>query len=584
MASTTTTVAGYLFARLHQLGVRSVYGVPGDYNLTLLDYLEPAGLHWAGNCNELNAGYAADGYSRVKGIGALITTFGVGELSAINAIAGAYAEKASVVHIVGTPSRASQDSHALIHHTLNDGDYRRFAQMHAHVTTAQVNLTDPRTCSAQIDFALEQCLLQSRPVYIEVPADMVPIPIASARLDTDISIDHFAQPLNATAALALVLDRMYSCKSPMILVDGEIRAFGAIDELNQLVRLTDWPTWTTTFGKGLIDENLQNNLGIYKGKISQQHVKEYVQSCDLILSFGPHHSDSNTYQYSNIPNPAVTISFGATEIQSDATIIRDLPMKPFLNQLLTNLEISKLVSVSPPHSVEGNVVDSVDSPGDSETVTHCHFWKTMSSFLRPGDIVLGETGTSAHGSRELVLPQTARYFTAVTWLSIGYMLPAALGASMAQRELHEENSHQPDQSRTLLFVGDGSLQVSVQALSDVIRQKVDMIVFVINNDGYTIERCIHGRNRSYNDVAPWRYLLAPAFFGVDEEGEYRAHTYSVATWAELKNVLENDELKRGKGLHMVEVFMSKEDAPPTLLALLEKQKEAEKERDSKVVE
>jgi pyruvate decarboxylase len=128
-----------------------------------------------------------------------------------------------------------------------------------------------------------------------------------------------------------------------------------------------------------------------------------------------------------------------------------------------------------------------------------------------------------------------------------------------------------------LFVGDGSLQVTVQALSDVIRQKVNMIVFVINNEGYTIERCIHGRNQSYNDVASWRYLLAPAFFGVDEEGQYMAHTYSVATWAELKNVLNNDELKRGKGLHMVEVFMGKEDAPLSLLGLLKKQMDVEQQ-------
>lgn len=584
MASTaTTTVAGYLFARLYQLGVRSVYGVPGDYNLTLLDYLEPAGLHWAGNCNELNAGYAADGYSRVKGIGALITTFGVGELSAINAIAGAYAEKAPVIHIVGTPSRASQDLRVLSHHTLNDGDYRKFAQMHAHVTTAQVNLTDPRTCSAQIDFALEQCLLQSRPVYIEVPADMVFVPVASARLHTNISIDYVTQPLNATAALSLIFDRMYTCKRPMILVDGEIRAFGAVSELNQIVRLTGWPTWTTIFGKGLIDETLQNNLGIYAGKLSQQHVKEYIQSCDLVLVFGPHYSDTNTYQYSSIPDPAITISFGATEVLAGSTTFRDLPMRPFLIQLLTNMDSSKIVVVTPACSIWDNTASYVDSPGESETVTHHYFWKTMSNFLRHGDIVLGETGTSAHGSREFVLPQKARYLTAVTWLSIGYMLPAALGASMAQRELHEKNSNKSEQTRTVLFVGDGSLQVTVQALSDVIRQKVDMIIFVINNGGYTIERCIHGRNQSYNDVAPWRYLLAPVFFGVDEEGQYVAHTYSVATWAELKNVLDNDELKRGKSLHIVEVFMGKEDAPLTLLALLEKQKDAE-EQILKVVE
>src|ERR1700743_672198 len=106
---TPLKVAEYLFVRLHQLGVRSIHGVPGDYNLTLLDYVEPSGIHWVGNCNELNAGYAADGYARIKGVGALITTFGVGELSAINAVAGAYSERAPLVHVVGTPERAAQD-------------------------------------------------------------------------------------------------------------------------------------------------------------------------------------------------------------------------------------------------------------------------------------------------------------------------------------------------------------------------------------------------------------------------------------------------------------------------------------------
>src|SRR4051794_27575791 len=157
----TITLAEYLFIRLRQLGVGAIHGVPGDYNLTLLDYVEPTGLLWVGNANELNAGYAADGYARIKGVGALVTTFGVGELSAINAIAGAFTERAAVVHIVGTPPRASQDGRLKIHHTFNDGEYRRFGLMAAQVTVAQANLRDPRTCPEQIDEVLRQCLIHS---------------------------------------------------------------------------------------------------------------------------------------------------------------------------------------------------------------------------------------------------------------------------------------------------------------------------------------------------------------------------------------------------------------------------------------
>ncbi|KAJ4154450.1 hypothetical protein NW754_001399 [Fusarium falciforme] len=177
----------YLFIRLRQLGIKKVHGLQGDYNLTLLDYVEPSGLEWSGNCNELNAGYASDGYARVKGVGALITTFGVGELSAVNAIAGSYAELVPVIHIVGTPSRADQKRRALVHHTMNDGNFDGFSQMYTHVTVAQVSLWDTRTSPTQIGTVLEQCLVQSRPVCIQVPADMVAAQVSSARLDMIIS-------------------------------------------------------------------------------------------------------------------------------------------------------------------------------------------------------------------------------------------------------------------------------------------------------------------------------------------------------------------------------------------------------------
>ncbi|KAE9574616.1 Pyruvate decarboxylase [Colletotrichum fructicola] len=168
--SSSTTIATYLFTRLRQLGVGAIHGVPGDYNLDLLDYVKPSGLTWVGNANELNAAYATDGYARIKGIGAIITTFGVGELSAVNAIAGAYAELSPVVHIVGTPPRASQDARLLIHHTFADGEYGQFAKMHAHVTVAQTSLWDPRTSAQQIDTVLQQCLTALPQVQSDLPS------------------------------------------------------------------------------------------------------------------------------------------------------------------------------------------------------------------------------------------------------------------------------------------------------------------------------------------------------------------------------------------------------------------------------
>ena len=175
---------------LHEVGIRSVHGVPGDYNLVALDYLPKEGLNWVGNCNELNAGYAADGYARIKGISALVTTFGVGELSALNAIAGSYAEYVPVVHIVGTPSTLSQANGMLLHHTLGNGDFTVFERMSTGISCAVSSLRDPTTAGAMIDHAIRQCWIQSRPVYIALPTDMVTKKIEGETLKTPIDLSY----------------------------------------------------------------------------------------------------------------------------------------------------------------------------------------------------------------------------------------------------------------------------------------------------------------------------------------------------------------------------------------------------------
>ncbi|KAL5332335.1 thiamine diphosphate-binding protein [Aspergillus crustosus] len=557
METNTTTLAEYLFKRLHQIGVDSIFGLPGDYNLQLLDYVAPSRLHWIGNCNELNAGYAADGYARIKGIGALVTTFGVGELSAVNAIAGAYAERAPVVHVVGTPVRQSQESRARIHHTFNDGEYERFDRMQEHITVAQAILTDHRSAPGEIDHVLQQCLLHSRPVRIAIPLDMVDLRVPKTPLETRITIPLPArQPKIEEKALNAILDRIYSAKRPMILVDGEIRSARITDEVDHIVKSTEWPTFTSGFGKSLVDESLPNVYGVF----SPQH-KEFVDSCDLVLCFGPHYSNTNTFIFQAIPKPEVAIAINASSVQIGNEIIRDLAANYFLPSLIGHLEMERLVKYDPglvhPQSFAPPEVQSTD------LVTQAGgFWHRLSSFFQEGDIVLAETGTAAYGANEFRLPPKTRLFKAVTWLSIGYMLPATLGASLAQRDLIGRSEYYDLlEARSILFIGDGSFQLTAQELATIIHKKLNVIIFLINNDGYTIERCIHGRKAAYNDITPWRYLKGLEFFGAPSEGKYAAHTWEVRTWGDLDRTLTDERLVNGKGVRMVEVFMEKLDAP-----------------------
>ncbi|KAB8067920.1 thiamine diphosphate-binding protein [Aspergillus leporis] len=564
----TAKVADYLFTRLSQLGIQSVFGVPGDYNLRLLDFVEPAGLHWVGNCNELNAAYAADGYARINGLGALITTFGVGELSAINGIAGAYAEKAPVIHIVGTPSRALQESRTLVHHTFADGEYRRFAAMHAQVTIAQANLTDPRTAAEQIDWVLEQVLVHSRPVYIEVPDDMVDVMIPATNLEArKIQLPPTPSPKHEELVITTVLERIYSAKRPLIFVDGESRALGILPQIDELVKTTGWPTWTSAFGKGLVNEKLDNVYGFYGADYGSKQSKAYFGSADLLFVLGPHYSNTNTLGFTTIPDQAASISFSGTTIQIGKDSYRDFSIQHFLTQLLRSLDQDRIPRAEglPPKSKM-----DLSHINKSDLITQDYFYRFVNHIFSEGDIVATETGTASYGGRAFTLPPNTRMFGAVTWLSIGYMLPASLGAALAQQETNKNkpsNGAGRRKGRLFLFIGDGSLQMTVQEISTIIREKLDVTIFIINNAGYTIERAIHGRQQAYNDITSWRHLQALSFFGGGEEDAAK-NNFTARTFGELEEVLQSERIQNGSGLRIVEVYMGREDCQGLLKTLL----------------
>lgn len=564
----------YLFRRLHSIGLRAVHGVPGDYNLTLLDHVVPSGLEWVGNCNELNAGYAADGYARIKGIGAIVTTFGVGELSAINAIAGSYAEMAPVVHIVGTPVRALQENGVKLHHSFCSGsprDYKLFAEMYAKVTVAQAELVNIEDAPAQIDRVIRECVIQSRPVYIQLPMDLVDEKVSTSLLERP--IDLTPAPNNASlqsGVCDILVHRIKTAKQPLILVDGGTSRYGLSKQTDSLIKVTKFPTTTTPFGKGIVDETLPNFHGIY-ATVGSHDYTSYVNGCDLIINIGPVHSNVNTYYFATVPDKTVTISIERNSIQVGERVWEISP-GAVLDQVLTILQkegVPEMESYPDLQNVQKTLQElSLASPNDKFAQTN--FWRRMSHFLRSGDIVLTETGTPSMGGRDFVLPKDTTIINSAVWLSIGYMLPASQGAALAQRHLRDAQSETPTaHGRTILFQGDGSFQMTAQELSTIIRNQLDVIIFLINNNGYTIERLIHGPEEHYNDVASWRYLEAPSLFGAEETTSYPIFKARVSTWGELDSILEKDEFHSGKGLRMVEVMMDMQDCNDTLRLLLD---------------
>lgn len=238
----------YIFERIRSLGMEHIFGVPGDFNLNLLDHMSPSKMRWIGTCNELNAAYAADGYARIRGLpGVLVTTYGVGELSAINGIAGAYAEHVPIIHIVGMTSRLQQRARMMIHHTLgqqwDSADHSSFMDMSKPVRTDSVFLDDDEKFATDVDRVIESCFKTRRPVYMYVPMDTPDILIPSHRLQMplDVEIRNDGRQKEENKIVDRIMGLLKDAKSPAVLVDVLARRYGLENEVAELLKVTNLP-------------------------------------------------------------------------------------------------------------------------------------------------------------------------------------------------------------------------------------------------------------------------------------------------------------------------------------------------------
>ncbi|PYH81785.1 pyruvate decarboxylase [Aspergillus uvarum CBS 121591] len=557
----TVSVAQYLFARIKEVGIRSVHGVPGDYNLVALDDVLKAGLRWIGNCNELNAGYAADGYARVHGISALMTVAGVGELSVSNAIAGAYAEFVPIVHIVGQPSLALQKQKKLLHHSLGDGDFESIAHISQQTASKSVKLQCVNQAPGLIDAAITHCWKSSRPVSIVLPTDMVHAPVMAEKLSRPLDMlatpNDFATERRTADA---ILSALRTARRPILLVGGYNIRFTKKREVQELAEAFGLPVFLSASGRGIIDEEHPCFHGLYLGDCSDPYTTQTVRSSDLIISVGNIHSDLNlaSVSWEFDPMKMVEIRDGLVQVQSKAYYGLN---SPGLLQTLINhtRESTQPKGRSTPVTVQSSDTARTNHYREKTGVlNHDWLWPTLSDWLQPGDTVIAETGTANFGIWSTRFPRDVTYISQYVWASVGYSLGACQGVAAAI-----EDSARPGR-RTVLFIGDGSFQFTCQELSTIVKHNLTPIIFVICNNGYTVERLIHGWHESYNDVQDWKYLKLLEVFGA-ERGSYQ--TYQIRTKEELAALLQNPAFNNGRMLRFVELHMDQNDAPSELKTL-----------------
>lgn len=545
-----------------------MFGLPGDFNLTLLDQmLTVEDLEWVGTTNELNASYAADAYARVgRRLGAVVTTFGVGELSAINGLAGSYAEDVPVVHIVGMPSTTAMERGLPLHHTVLDGDFERGVRVAREFTVAQAVLG--RTGAAtDIDRVLTVVLTASKPGFLGIPLEVAALPVGQ-EVDPAPPALTGSRP-DALAAFEKALrSHVDGAGTATLLAGPRIHRRGLEHLVRSLADLPGVQVAAQSGSKAILDECHPASLGTYLAATSvDAATRDLVDGAELLIMVGTVTSDFTTGFFSNRYVAEEAVELGLDSARIGYAHYPGVMLHDALAALHRVLEAAQLqardahVTTATGRRPEAYGVPGADTgpeaygtaaPEPDAPLDHAALWPVIQQWIMPGTTLIAEAGTSFYGALDLRLPERSDLLGQPIWSSIGYTLPAALGAGLSR----------PDH-RPVLFIGDGSLQLTATELGTLYQRVPQAVVFLLENRGYTVERCIQSPHAVYQDILAWDWPAVPAALGAPQ-----VHTPRVGTLSGLAEALAEVADRPADGF-FITVDLPMMDAPRLLRVLAE---------------
>ncbi|RMF42385.1 MAG: alpha-keto acid decarboxylase family protein [Planctomycetota bacterium] len=537
------TIGGYLINRLQDYGIRHIFGIPGDYVLGFYSMLEESPIEVVGATREDCAGFAADAYARVGGMGALCVTYCVGGLSVCNSVAGAFAEKSPVVVISGAPGLNERRNNPLLHHKVRD--FRTQMEVFERLCIAGTELRDPLTAFAEIERVLDACDRYKRPVYIEIPRDMVHVvpPAAQSFLRPREEIDQDA----LAEAVREAIERLNRAKKPVIIAGVEIHRFGLQDLVLELAEKAEIPIAATILGKSVIQETHPLYVGLYEGALGCDEVTDFVEESDCILLLGTFMTDINLGIYTAELDLRKCIYATSEQLQISHHFYRDIPLDAFLQALIA----------AEPHPSKRPIPEEIKpriEPIEVEPARPLQISrmvKMLNSHLHKDNIVIADIGDALFASTELVVHERADFLSPAYYTSMGFSVPAIVGASCAK----------PDQ-RVIAICGDGAFQMTGQELSTVIRLGLSPILIILDNGGYVTEKFLHPGDWKYNDIHPWNYYKLPDIYG-------GGRGYKVQTEGEFAEALEQ-ALEDQSCAQIIHAVMAPGDASHTLRCLAER--------------
>jgi len=533
------TLGQYLLKRLYQEGVKHIFGVPGDYVLGFYDLMVKSPVQHIGTTREDCAAFAADGYARCQGLGALAVTYGVGALNTVNAVAGAYAESSPVIVISGSPGITEQKDDPLIHHRFGPFTFQR--EIFERITCATVVLNDPVIAFRQIDHAIAAARRYCKPVYIEIPRDLVMVegyPMPSEVLDK------FTSDESALAeAVSETLELMAKSVSPMIIAGVECHRRGLQSELLDLVERARLPVAATLTGKSVLAERHPAYLGIYEGAMSSEHARYMVEQSDLLLMLGVTLNDIDTGIYTAKLDPHHMVRAAQDEVVISAHRYPRVLLADFLSALACSVKTNNQTYTSPPITLQPNRF-----PEPNRQMSTSRLIERLNQALSPEMMVVCDVGDCLFAAIDLRVHEQSEFLASSFYATMGFAVPAALGAQIAR----------PDH-RALILVGDGAFQMTGTELSTHAHLGLNPIVIVFNNSGYSTERFI--LEGPFNDISPWRFDRLGEVFGP-------LNGYDATTEEEFETALIHS-LQNQTMPSIINVHLLSEDASSAMKRLAE---------------
>ncbi len=535
---TKYTVGRYLADRLEELGLGHLFSIAGDYTIEWINnYIEPGNIKLVEEVNELNAGYAADGYARLKGIGAMCFTYSAGTLSAVNAVAASYAERVPVVVINGSPSiekrLTARQTGFTFHHMING---ETDLNIYQNITVAAVKIDNPSSAPQLIDYALTQCVSEKRPVYIELLEDMVQL---SCTPPTDKLAPNqpVALQANVDSAVTNIQQHLASAAKPIVWLGAEIDRMGLHQQASQLIKQLNLPYVTELVSKAVISEHDPLFVGVFDGKASSQATQELIEQSDFVLALGVWLSDINSLGENVDYAKTALVSFDTVKYATD--FIPQVPLGSFISRLLEqNISCSFTGDIPKPTNIEASQF--------SGGITYQGFYNFIKEkrYIDDNTIVGSDASLNFFGSMLLEVGAPRGFIAQPTYSSIGYIGPAATGLSLAKE----------DHQRVIVFTGDGGFQMTPQCLSSQSRFGLNPIIFVMDNGVYGVEQWLYDAevfsgDREFYDSCIlhwWDYSKLADVFG--------CKGWQVETYAELDAaMLEALENSRGPSLIQVKI-------------------------------